>query len=186
MDETAKAFRRGAFSGGAISLLMGVMLLVWPDKTLLLVAALLGVLLVLLGVSRLFEAFKAKALPGAVRALRGGAGLLLVILGIAMLRHLANSLTVLTVLLGIAWMIGGLAQIAFALTGGGRGNSRTGSLDLPAPLVLGVLEVIAGLVLFVWPQTSLTVVIWVVGVWLIAIGIIQVVLGLMKPRPRLG
>ena len=180
MDETAKAFRRGAFSGGAISLLMGVMLLVWPDKTLLVMAALIGVFLLLLGASRLFEAFSAKALPGAVRALRGLAGLLLVILGIAVLRHLEDSLTVLTMLLGIAWLVGGLAQIALGLTGGGRGSSRTGAL------VLGVLDVVAGLVLFLWPQTSLTVVVWVVGLWLIVIGVIQLVLGLLKPRSKLG
>lgn len=177
MDDVAKAFRRGAFSGGVISVAIGVMLLVWPDKTLLVVAAMIGIFLVLLGLSRLFEAFSAKTLPGALRALRGLAGLLLVILGIAVLRHLENSLTVLTVLLGIAWMIGGLAEIAFGFTGGGRGGSRTGSL------LLGVLDVIAGLVLFLWPQTSLTVVVWVVGLWLIAIGVIQLVLALMKPRP---
>jgi uncharacterized membrane protein HdeD (DUF308 family) len=172
MDEVAKAFRRGTFSGGALSVAIGVMLLVWPDKTLLVVAALIGIFLVLLGLSRLFEAFSAKALPGAVRALRGGAGVLLMILGIAVLRHLENSLSVLTVLLGIAWMIGGLAEIAFGFTGG----SRTGSL------LLGVLDVIAGLVLFLWPQTSLTIVVWVVGLWLIVIGIIQLVLGLMTSR----
>jgi len=84
-------------------------------------------------------------------------------------------------------MIGGLAQIAFAFTGGGRGGSRTAPLPFgPAPLMLGVLDVIAGLVLFLWPQTSLTVVVWVVGIWLIVIGVIQLMLGLMTPRPKLG
>ena len=164
-------------SGGVISVAIGVMLLVWPGKTLLVVAALIGILLVLLGVSRLWAGWSAKGLPGAVRALRGLAGLVLVILGIAVLRHLEGSLTVLTVLLGIAWMVGGLAEIAFGATGGGRGSSRTGSI------LLGVLDVIAGLVLFLWPQTTLTVVVWVVGIWLIAIGIIQLLLAMWKPRP---
>lgn len=169
-------------SGGVISIAIGVMLLVWPDKTLLVVAALIGVLLVLLGVSRLWAAWSAKELPSAVRALRGLAGLVLVILGVAVLRHLEGSLTVLTVLLGVAWMVAGLAEIAFGLTGGegGRAGSRTGSL------LLGTLDVIAGLVLFLWPQTSLTVVVWVVGLWLIAVGVIQLLLAMWKPRPKLG
>ncbi|HZM79052.1 MAG TPA: DUF308 domain-containing protein [Candidatus Limnocylindrales bacterium] len=192
MDEAGKVFRRGNFSGGVISIAMGVLLLAWPDKTLLVVAALIGLLLVLLGVVRFVEAVSARSLPGSVRVPRGLVGLVLMILGTAVLRHPAGSLAVLTMLLGIAWMIGGLAQIAFAFTGGGRGGSRTATLCPaplpfgPAPLLLGVLDVIAGLVLFLWPQTSLTVVVWVVGIWLIVIGVIQLVLGLMTPRPKLG
>lgn len=178
MEEASKAFRRGAFSGGVISAGMGVVLLVWPHKTLLVVAALVGLLLVLLGAARLFDAVTATALSGAVRAQRGMAGLLLVILGFAVVRRLEGSLTVLTALFGIALVVGGLAQIAFGLTSGGRGSSRAG------PLLLGVLELLAGVVLFLWPQTSLTVLVLAVGLWLIAFGVIQLLLALLTPRPQ--
>ncbi len=170
--EAAAAFRRSVLWSGAISLAMGVVLLVWPQSTLLVVAALIGVFLVLWGIVRLLEAFR-PGLPGGVRALRAVIGVLLIVVGVACLRNLAGSITVLAVLIGIGWIIGGIAEVAFGFTHGGTGASRAGAI------VIGLLYVVGGLVLFFWPQTSLTVLVWVVGLWLVAIGIVQLVLGFM-------
>jgi uncharacterized membrane protein HdeD (DUF308 family) len=170
-------------SGAVTGIAIGVMLLVWPEKTLLVVAALIGVLLVLLGVSRLWQALAPRALPSAVRAPRLLAGVLLVVLGIAVLRRPADSLSLLTMLLGIAWIVGGLAELAFNY------SADEPAAGVPAEesgggKVLGALEVIAGLVLFLWPQTSLTVVVWVIGLWLIAIGLLQLFFAIWTRRPR--
>ena len=45
------AWRSATLAAGATSLILGVVLLVWPDETLLICAALLGIGLVLLGIA---------------------------------------------------------------------------------------------------------------------------------------
>jgi uncharacterized membrane protein HdeD (DUF308 family) len=151
---------------GAVSVLLGVVVLVWPGETLRVLAVLVGIWLLVAGVARIFGAF----LPGrgvGRAVLSGIVGVLLVIGGVLCLRNLVNGLVVLAVIVALTWMFSGLAEImlAFAAHGGTRALL----------LVTGILSVIAGFLFLVWPGLSLTVLIVLTGISAIVIGIGELV-----------
>src|SRR3954451_21349334 len=56
--EAVRASVLVAYAIGAITLLAGLVLMFWPDRTITVVARLTGLLLVLVGLSDLFETFR--------------------------------------------------------------------------------------------------------------------------------
>lgn len=176
--ETAalKSFKWMAIIGGLVSLIAGLLLIFWPEKTLLFLITLLGVWLIVVGIFRIVEGLTTKVVSGGHRALIAVVGVLYIVVGILCLRHLAESVKVLAVLLGLVWIVGGVAEIV-------TGFARThGTWPKIGTVLMGLLSVAAGLVLFFWPGISLTVLVWISGFWLIALGIIQIVLGLSSGR----
>lgn len=169
--ETAarKTFKRMLLVGGIISFVLGLVLIIWPDRTLVVVTTLIGVWLVIIGILRIVEALITKGIGVGMRALGGIIGLLYLIVGIICLRNLLQAVEVLAVLIGLIWIIGGVTEIA-------TGFTRTGGWAKVGTVLLGLLSIVAGLVLFLWPAPSLLVLVWVTGLWLAALGILQVIL----------
>ncbi|MEV4411037.1 DUF308 domain-containing protein [Catellatospora sp. NPDC049609] len=176
--ETAalQSFKRMAIIGGLVSLAAGLFLVFWPDKTLLFLITLLGVWLVVVGIFRVVEGLTSKGVSGGHRALIAVIGVLYIIVGVVCLRNLTGTVTLLAVILGIVWIVGGVAEIV-------TGFARThGTWPKIGTVLLGLLSVAAGLILFFWPGPTLTVLVWVTGLWLIALGIIQLILGIGSSR----
>lgn len=176
--ETAalQSFKRMAIFGGLVSLAAGLFLIFWPDKTLLFLVTLLGIWLILVGIFRIVEGLTSKGVSGGHRTLIAVIGVLYVVVGIVCLRNLTGTVTVLAVILGIVWIVGGVAEVA-------TGFARThGTWPKIGTVLLGLLSVAAGLVLFFWPGPTLMVLVWITGLWLIALGIIQLVLGIGSAR----
>jgi uncharacterized membrane protein HdeD (DUF308 family) len=182
-----KTFKRMALAGAAASILMGLVLLIWPDRTLALIAALIGVWLCIVGIVRIAEAFITKGVSKGARALTALVGLLYLVIGVICLSNLLESITVFAVVIGIVWVIGGVIEMIVALT-------RANGWGKASGLLLGLLSLVAGLVLLLWPERSLTVLVWILGLWLLAIGIIQLILALtahrsgtrIPPNPLMG
>jgi uncharacterized membrane protein HdeD (DUF308 family) len=147
--------------GGAVSLITGLIILIWPGKTLLVVAALIGVWLLIMGVYSVIRAFASKKLTRGRRVFVGVAGLLYLVVGAVCLRNLFTSLTLLAVVIGLVWAVGGAAEIA-------NGFPKVW------PTAIGVLGIAAGVVMFLWPNRSLTALAIIAGAWLIAIGLMQI------------
>ncbi len=176
--ETAalQSFKRMAIFGGLVSLAAGLFLIFWPDKTLLFLVTLLGIWLILVGIFRVAEGLTSKGVSGGHRTLIAVVGVLYIVVGILCLRHLTGTVTVLAAILGIVWIVGGVAEIA-------TGFARThGTWPKIGTVLLGILSIVAGLILFLWPGPTLTVLVWIAGLWLIALGIIQLVLGIASGR----
>jgi uncharacterized membrane protein HdeD (DUF308 family) len=165
-----QTWRRLAVAGGVVSIAMGLILLFWPDETLLVVAALIGVWLVVAGIIRLAESVLTSEARGGARALSAVAGLLYLIVGILCLRNLLTSLELLAVVIGIVWLAGGISEIISAFTRHAGGAGRF------AAAAIGLVTVLGGLVLVFWPDISLKVIVWVSGLWLVAIGVVQIIL----------
>jgi uncharacterized membrane protein HdeD (DUF308 family) len=144
---------------------VGVMLLVWPNATLTVVAILIGAALIVAGLLRLFDGATARGESGGMRAADIVIGLLAVIAGLYCLKH--HSLTVLVVALvvGLFWVIHGIGDLIVASTSGkvpGRGLKAIG----------GVISLAAGLVILFWPGISLILLLTVLGAWLIFYGVV--------------
>jgi uncharacterized membrane protein HdeD (DUF308 family) len=165
-DRGRKAIRLSTVTGGALSILTGAILLVWPGKTLLFVAAMLGVWLIIIGIVRLVQAFSGKERKPNTSLLLGVSGLIYAIVGAVCLSDLFAGVEILSVIIGLVWIVGGVAEIVW-----GERSS----------ILLGALSVVAGVAVLVWPEISLLTMALVGGVWLIAFGVLQVVLALQKP-----
>jgi uncharacterized membrane protein HdeD (DUF308 family) len=76
----------------------------------------------------------------------------------------------LSIWIGVSFIAQGVSIVAVAIS----------YKELPARgwyVVLGVLSVIAGVVMLVWPWDSIVVLTLVVGFWLVVMGIIEIVRG---------
>jgi uncharacterized membrane protein HdeD (DUF308 family) len=157
--------------GGLVSMLAGLIMILWPGKTLLFVAALIGAWLLIAGIIHLIQAITRKDLPRNRRAFLGLAGLLYIVIAAVCFRDLFASLAVLTVIVGLVWTVGGIAEIV---------------AGFPKfwPTLLGILSIAIGITVFAWPEPTLTVMATIIGIWLITIGVIQLTQAFLAHRHR--
>jgi uncharacterized membrane protein HdeD (DUF308 family) len=162
-------------AAGLGCLVVGVILLVWPKATLTIVAVLIGIALIVAGVLRLMDGFTSHDASGGKRVASVLVGLLAIILGLYCIRHYHLAITALAIIVGLFWVIHGVADIAaglFARHFPGRGFT----------LLSGVLSTAVGLIVLFWPTISLTVLVAVIGIWLIVYGILTAVLAFRLRR----
>src|SRR3984957_11612534 len=154
---------------GVLTIALGAMVLAWPGPTILVVATMFGVYLLASGFAELFLAF---TLPrsATTRVLLFLTGALSVVLAILSFRHFGDGYAVLllSLWLGVGFIFLGVSENAVAL----------GERDLPGRgwyVVLGVMSLIAGAVVLVWPFDSIVVLTLVSGASLMILGVIQIV-----------
>jgi len=170
--ETAVAWASGwqvVLLVAVLTLGVGVILLVWPHATLNIVAALLGAALLVTGLFRLISGFTARNVSGGTRAAYVIIGLLAALAGLYCLRHLSVTVVLLAFVVGVFWTLHGIVDLIVAATSGpgtGRGLRA----------FVGLLSLAAGLVVMFWPSISLNILLWVMGIWLLAYGLMLVVM----------
>lgn len=118
------------------------------------------------GVVRIVQAITGPAGDGAERAILGVIGVFFVVAGVIALRNLLASLALLVTLVGLMWLIGGILETISAF--GGRGAFRAWHVTL------GLVSIVAAVVVLVWPQLSLVTFVYITGIWLVVIGLVQV------------
>ncbi|WP_159450181.1 HdeD family acid-resistance protein [Demequina sp. NBRC 110056] len=150
---------------GFIALAIGVALIVWPGATLVVLGALTGAFFTISGVVRIGVGIFMRESSTGFRVLNIILGLFLLLSGIVVLKNLAAATEVLTiiviVLIGIGWIIEGIATLAQTGRGGGSawGYAR------------GAIAIIAGIVVLVVPTWSAVALVIVTGVSLVLIGV---------------
>lgn len=164
-----------ALGASVLGVVLGIMIVGWPEATLKVVAVLFGAWLLLHGVVRIVQAITGTARDGAERAILGVVGVFFVVSGVIALRNLLGTLALMITLVGLMWLIGGIMELISAF-GGPRGGDRMWHV------VLGGLSIVAALVVLVWPDLSLITLVYVTGAWLIITGLIQVALVLWARR----
>jgi uncharacterized membrane protein HdeD (DUF308 family) len=115
---------------------------------------------------------------GGERVLLFISGALSIVLGVLAFRHFAEGwpILLLAIWIGVAFIFQGVAETALAI----------GYPQLPERgwhIFSGVLSIIAGMVVMAWPFGSIVMLAIVTGVWLVIIGIAQIVWAL---RARTG
>jgi uncharacterized membrane protein HdeD (DUF308 family) len=162
---------------GLVSIVAGLLALAWPGPTLLVLAVVFGIELIVWGIYRLVGAVTFGDAGGGARTLWAILGVLSLLLGFYALRHIVITLLSLGLLLGIFWLVDGIGLVVSALEHRGmpgRGFS----------LLSGVLGIIAGLVLLVWPSISILTLAVLVGIWLLVLGFTQLSLAMQLRRSR--
>jgi uncharacterized membrane protein HdeD (DUF308 family) len=156
-----------ALAFGIITVLVGLLVLVWPGRTLIVVAVLFGIQLIVMGIFRFASAF-GHDLTAGTRTLFALLGVLSLIIGLYALRHVLITVLALALLLGIFWIVSGAVELFTALSNRemeGRGWA----------IASGILGILAGIVILVYPAPSLLVLALVLGIWLLVFGIMEIV-----------
>ncbi len=152
--------------GGAVTLALGLVSLLAPGATLTVLAVVLSLWLIATGLGRVALAVAVTTWSTGRRAVQGVLGVALAVGGLAGLLGLWNSLTLVTLVVAIGFLVAGAADLAMAATGPrGVGRLATGSL--------GVLHLVVGLVFLLLPEVGLSVLAVLVGVVLVGLGLVQ-------------
>jgi uncharacterized membrane protein HdeD (DUF308 family) len=152
---------------GIVTLLAGIAVLAWPGATLLVIAVLFGVQLIIAGIFRFVAAFATEDASGGTRALLALLGVLSVIIGLWAVRHVLLTLLALVVLLGIFWVVNGAIELFTAL-------SHRGMPERGWTAAMGVLSILAGIVVLIYPGPSLLTLSIVLGIWLLVYGVMEI------------
>jgi uncharacterized membrane protein HdeD (DUF308 family) len=152
---------------GIITVLLGIIALAWPGRTLVVVAVLFGAQLIVMGIFRFVGAIASEDLTGTNRVLLALLGVLSLIVGLYAVRHLLVTLFALVVLLGIFWIISGAIELFMALSH--REMSQRGW-----NAIMGVISIIAGIVVLAYPDISLLVLAVLLSIWLIIFGVMEI------------
>ncbi|MHA6622659.1 HdeD family acid-resistance protein [Pseudonocardia sp. DLS-67] len=163
-------------AAGALTVLIGLLVLAWPGATVRVIAWLFAVQLVVCGVLQLVSAFSADRGPGG-RVLFILLGALSILVGLLCLREPLQTAIVLGLLIGAMWVVQGVVGIAVAL-GGDGGTARGWAIASSALSVLG------GVVVLVYPGTSLVVLTWLFGITLLVLGVVLIAQGVIAHRGR--
>ncbi len=160
---------------GVIAVALGALVLLWPGKTLLVAAFLFGAYLLLSGIAQVLLAFGLHSSAGSriLLFLSGAASLVLAILAF---RHFGSepetALLLLAIWIGIGFIFRGVAATAMGI------SELSGTPGRGWSIFFGLVTIIAGVVTLAYPFDSLVTLTLVVGVWLIVIGVMEIITGL--------
>jgi uncharacterized membrane protein HdeD (DUF308 family) len=146
-----------------IGLVLGVIGLFLPTVALLAIAILFGIYLIASGIFRINTALLVPGLSAGVRWLTGLLGVLIVVAGVISLAHPFTLLAFLGILIGIAFIAEGVADVMAGVQGGVRPR-WFGFLS-------GILSILAGILMFVLPNFGYTVFLLIGSIALIVVSV---------------
>jgi len=152
---------------GVLTLVLGAMILAWPGPTLLVAAIFFGAYLLVTGFSQVFHAFTLN-ISGGGRALLFISGAASLVLAVLAFRHIGDAVLLLAIWIGIGFVFRGVATAAAALS----------DRDTPGrgwEIFIGIVTLIAGIIMLAYPFASLPTLLWVTGLWLVVIGVVEII-----------
>jgi uncharacterized membrane protein HdeD (DUF308 family) len=164
-DEIAEAVRLWwlLLAGGLVTLVVGVLLLVWPSRTLATVAVIVGVYLLLAGALEIGLAFSERSDSRTGALLRGA---LAGIAGLIVIRHPGGSTQLVALAVGIVLVLSGVMKLTVLGAGVGVGGRGWLLLEALVDLAIGVL-------LVAWPKFGVSSFAVVLGISLLVSGTLE-------------
>jgi uncharacterized membrane protein HdeD (DUF308 family) len=156
---------------GLLALVLGILVLVWPGRTILVAAVLFGVYLLITGITQVFFAFSLHVSAGG-RVLLFISGAASLVLAVLAFRHFGSD--PFTAILFLAIWIG----VGFIFRGVATAVSAISDPALPGrawEIFLGLISLLAGVVMIASPFETIAILALVVGIWLIVIGVFEIV-----------
>ncbi|OBF88148.1 integral membrane protein [Mycolicibacterium flavescens] len=152
---------------GLLALILGVLIWVWPGKTIVVAAIFFGAYLLIAGIAQVIFAFSLHVSAGS-RVLLFISGAAALILAVLCFRSLQESILLLAIWIGIGFIFRGVATAVSAIS----------DPTLPGrawEIFVGVISLIAGVVMLALPFESLAILTVVAGISLVVIGIFEIV-----------
>jgi uncharacterized membrane protein HdeD (DUF308 family) len=161
---------------GVVTLILGLIVSFHPGGSLNVLAVLLGILAICSGIFHLARIF---GRGEAHRVWSGIVGLVFIVVGVLLIRHLHVTIALVGLYVGLVWIVQGVTSLIVSFAGGAREGRGWW-------IFFGAISVIAGIVVVSTPVTSLTVLALLLGIWFIVMGITEVIGGLMIRRMARG
>jgi uncharacterized membrane protein HdeD (DUF308 family) len=152
---------------GILSLTLGILVYLLPERSIVVAAALFGIYLLVTGAAQVFFAFTLHVSAGG-RVLSFISGALSLVLAVLCFRHFGDAIVLLAIWIGIGFIFRGVATTISAISDPhlpGRGWQ----------IFLGAVSLLAGLVMLGSPLETLEILTLVVAIWLIVIGVFEIV-----------
>ena len=154
---------------GILALVLGVLVLVLPGDSIVIVAVLFGLYLLITGAAQVVFAFSLHVSAGG-RVLLFISGAASLVLAVLCFRHFGEgyAILLLAIWIGVGFIFRGVATSISAISDPhlpGRGWQ----------IFLGAISLLAGIVMIGSPFESLAILTLIVGIWLIVIGVFEIV-----------
>jgi uncharacterized membrane protein HdeD (DUF308 family) len=155
---------------GILTLGVGVFFVVAPHETLSTITVIAGIFVVIDGLVAIVGSIAGRGENRGVLALVGVIG---VVAGVVLIKHPFQALVVLTLIVGIWFVVAGIARFVatFSLREDRLGN-----------ILLALLDVIAGVIILAWPELGLATLAVIFGIVLILRGFLLTLLGFQLSR----
>jgi len=154
---------------GILAVILGILVLAWPGKTIIVAAIFFGAYLLITGIAQVIFAFSLHVSAGG-RVLLFISGAASLILAVLAFRHFGEgyALLLLAIWIGVGFIFRGVATTVSAI-------SDPGIPGRGWEIFFGIISIIAGVVVMGSPLDSLAVLTLVVGIWLIILGVFEVI-----------
>jgi len=159
---------------GIVSIILGVLAIGYPGATVVTVAIFFAAWLFVTGIYEVIVSFTRDG-DTAMRVFHAIIGVLSVIVGFALLRSPFQSVEVMIFVLGIFWLVQGIMTFAAAFSV--KQGRNWG-------IAMGILGILAGIVILVYPISSAVILATIGGIWLIILGVMQIVAGYQLRKAR--
>ena len=154
---------------GVITLVLGIVLASHPTTSLNVIAVILGIVVIM---GAIFHFIRMLDRDEQHRVWVGIAGLIELVVGVVLIRHLGLTRALIGLMIGISWIIQGVV----ALLAGVLGHPTRSRFW---PIAFGVISIIAGGVVVAVPEHSVSVLMTIFGIWFVIMGGLEITLGLV-------
>ncbi|MGO1769129.1 MAG: HdeD family acid-resistance protein [Microbacterium sp.] len=173
----ARSLRTIAIVAGIVSLIAGVVILIWPVKSAAAITVLVAVYMLVAGLANIVMAARSNGLGGWLRVGLSLLGVLFIVSSVIAFANLASTTAVLAVIvaimLGVSWIVDGIVallslggqQDAFSLVPRTRGWT----------IAFAIISIVAGAVVVISPLMSALWLWLLIGVALVVFGITQII-----------
>lgn len=155
--------------GGVLALIVGLLILIWPGKTAIVVTAIIAVYAIIAGLAYAGIGAFSKSITGWSRVGHIALGLLYIVAGIIAFANLGATAVFLATfigfLVGAMWIVEGIV----ALTTLSQASSKAWTI------FYSILSIIAGVLLFFSPLWGAVVLWWLLGISAIVLGVVNIV-----------
>lgn len=160
---------KSTLASGILALALGILVLLLPGDSIVIAAILFGIYLLVTGIAQVVFAFSLHVSAGG-RVLLFISGAASLVLAVLCFRHFGQgyAILLLAIWIGVGFIFRGVATSISAIsdpTLPGRGWQ----------IILGVISLVAGIVMIGSPLETLPILILIVGIWLIVIGVFEIV-----------
>ncbi len=167
-----RSLRTAFIVGGILSVILGVLILVWPGRTAQVLTGIIAAYTIIAGIVYAGLGIFSRSKGGWSRLGHIALGVLFVVVGVVAFANLAaftlSFALFLGVLVGILWIIEGAVSLSVV----GESSSRGWTI------AFAILSIVAGVMLLFSPLWGAIVLWWLLGISAVALGIVNVVRGL--------
>lgn len=155
--------------GGVLAVIVGILILAWPGKTLAVVTAIIAIYAIAAGLVYAGLGIFSKTKGGWARVGHILLGILFIIAGVVALFNLAATtawlLVFIGILVGIMWIVEGIVALSTLGDAASKGWS----------IFFAILSIIAGVIVVFSPIWGAVVLWWILGISLVVLGVINIV-----------